>query len=666
VIALALAAALAATPPAKAAPAPRLSVPFATVNLTVTPGQHKLQGSAKLRCNASAPGLDTIAFTLHPGLKVSRVTLNDRVAAFKREGELIHVSVPRAYMPGGKWVVGVEYAGRPVLTDGPRILQDVAPNGVLLHPKGHWFPEAQGVEPAATSVNVKLPSIWRACGPAGRQTVEARRNTFHLEFAHGIQPTVAAAPFKVYNANDTTCFLTSDPGAPGTLARGAALAKFYQGHGVPGALPRTLVELPPSFAPVGAAGWEAAPKPPGPLGAWLATLTWLPRGAATTPGDVWLTHGLVAYTSDLLTAKEKGEEAYQAALQKHQAAYEAFLRKAPTADVPLAAAIAPNNPAWGPVVLDKGALVWSLVHEELGDQAFWELLAKHHAALEKGDVSLNAFLELAGRRLEFVSSWLGQPGLPRFKLEEVHVEGEAGNYQVTGVLGQAGNFQTPLEVALVAEDGVDRVSFQTFGSRVPFHFVSATRPLRLMIDPAEKLPLARVRHLWVGESLRQAGLVVAYGTGGDAKEAEANRAAALALAKAVVEAGGQEPPVVADGALGPDQKKGPLALVGRPSTNAVIAGWEDQLPVRFVEGGKALWWQGRTFQADSQGVIQAIPNPDAPDQPVVVLSALSPEAIAQGVKFGTRQATYCVFDGTSVLEEGDAMRTFPDLESVLY
>jgi hypothetical protein len=238
---------------------------------------------------------------------------------------------------------------------------------------------------------------------------------------------------------------------------------------------------------------------------------------------------------------------------------------------------------------------------------------------------------------------------------------------VTGVLCQAGGtFQTPLEVALVAEDGVDRIGFQTFGPRVPIHFVSATRPLRLMIDPDEKVPLARLRHLWVGDSLLRPGLVVAYGTGGDAAEAEANRAAALALAKAVVDQGGKEPPVVADGALGPDQKKGPLALVGRPSTNVVIAAWEDQLPVRFVEEGKGLWWQGRTFQAATAGVIQAIPNPDAPEQPVVVLSALSPAAIAEGVKYGKRQATFCLFDGAQVLEEGEAMRTFPDLEEVLY
>ncbi|MDB5097259.1 MAG: hypothetical protein JWM80_1680, partial [Cyanobacteria bacterium RYN_339] len=396
-------------------------------------------------------------------------------------------------------------------------------------------------------------------------------------------------------------------------------------------------------------------------------LTWLPRGTATTPGDVWLTHGLVAYTSDLLKGKEDGEQAYVAAQHAHLMAYETFLRKTPAADLPLAAAIAPNNPAWGPVVLHKGALVWSLVHDELGDQAFWELLAKHHAALAKGDVSLAGFLDLAGRRLEFVSSWLGQPGLPRFRLEETAVAGEPGNYQVTGVLSQSGGtFQTPLEVALVAEAGVDRINFQTFSPRVPFHFLSATRPLRLMVDPGEKLPLARLRHLWVGESLLKPGLVVAYGTGGEPAEAEANRTAALALAKTVVEQGGQEPPVVADGALGPEQRKGPLALVGRPSTNKVVAAWEDQLPVRFVEEGKGLWWQGRTFQDVSHGVIQAIPNPEAPDQPVVVLSALSAAAIQEGVKYGKRQATYCLFDATQVVEEGEAMRTYPDLDAVLY
>jgi hypothetical protein len=223
----------------------------------------------------------------------------------------------------------------------------------------------------------------------------------------------------------------------------------------------------------------------------------------------------------------------------------------------------------------------------------------------------------------------------------------------------------PIELGLVSEGQTERVAFQAFARQMPFHFTTSTRPLRVVVDPAERLPLARLRQLWIGESLTAPDLVIAYGSGGTPAEAQAARDTGLALARKLA-VGGKEPLVLADAALGPEQRRGPLALIGRPGTNSLIAAWQDQLPVRFVGGGQALWWQGRTFQHSGQGAVQAIANPNAPEDPVVVISALSPAALKDALRFVGRKATFCLFDGASVLEEGEAMRTFPDLDAVLY
>ena len=50
----------------------------------------------------------------------------------------------------------------------------------------------------------------------------------------------------------------------------------------------------------------------------------------------------------------------------------------------------------------------------------------------------------------------------------------------------------------------------------------------------------------------------------------------------------------------------------------------------------------------------------------MLLAGVTVAALADGPRYWERQATYCVFDGARVLEEGEAMRTFPDLEAVLY
>lgn len=662
--AAAVPAAAPATPTPTATPR-GIRVPFIGLNMAFQPAAHKLLGIARLRLDPEPGAPNSASFLLDAGLKVMHVTLNRRPVTFERDGERLDVDLPIATRAGTKWVLAIAYAGRPLQATRNQTLQDVGPEAVVLQPRGHWFPEPQGGGESTATLTLKLPAGWRASAPTSRQTFDLTHAVAHLEYTPGAPLALVAAPLQVYGANGVTCYLQNSPGDV-PLTRGEKLLELFRDHGIPATGPRVIVELPAAFAPISAAGWVAMARPAGPLALWLAGLPWQPREGASTPGRLWLTHSLVAYATDLLTLREKGQAAYRKALRKRLAEYETFLRHTPAADLPLDGAIAPDSPAWEQVVDNKGALVWSLVHDELGDKDFWSLLRGLHAAVARGEASVKTFQAIAGRRLDFVTSWLAEPGLPRFRIEDTHVEGKPGDYQVFGVLTQVGPpIETPLELALITQDQVNRVHFQSFGDRVPFHFTSASRPLRVAVDPGERLPLARVRRVWVADALSQPNLIIVYGSQGDAAEVKANEDAAQQLARHLAPRLGALI-VVADRQLTASQRRGPLALVGRPSSNALLAAWEDQLPVRYVEEGKGLWWQGRDFTGAHEGVMQAIPNPDAPGQMVAVLSAVAPTALVEGLRYAERRATFCLYDGPRVLEEGEVMPTFPDLDAVLY
>lgn len=683
---LLLAAVLAAQPAAGEPPAMTHKIVGAGVELALSPVSRTIQGKAKLRLKprepqAHAPG--TAVLHLDPGFTISRVTLDDRPGKFQRLGDTLVVPLPKPSRAGAGWVVGVEYAGRPAApTGGGRLDPDgaVMPTGAAA-----WLPTAAD-EPlrATTTVTVRAPKAWRVVGPAARTTVEPRRQAVRLDFPGGA-PAFVAGPYKGFNVAGTTFYALG--AAPADASAATAVTAFYKARGLQlggagrkAASAPTVVELAPGDPPIVARGWVAGPRPPGGLGAWLATSAWRPAGEAKAADRDrrWLVESLAAYTEELaLGAASRPQR--ERAMRTHLADYQAFLRKRPAQDRALDAPLGPADPAWTPVVQDKGALVWGLVHEALGDDAFFALLRKHQAALQAGTGNLASLLAAAGPRVAWLESWLRSPGLPAVKLADVSITERDGRWQVTGALSQdQAFFSFPIDLALVTETGVEQVAFTTFAPRVPFHFVASARPLRLVLDGADRAPVVRRPHLAIPEGVAPADGVIVYGTQGDPLDNQASKEAAEALRARLARFKGLELPVRADRELTVAERGRSLILMGRPGVNGVAAELADQFPVRFARGeaadsggetvldGKALWWQGRTYTQPDQGVVQVIANPQAPEKVVLLFAGLSPRAQADALRFTQRLATFCVFAGDRVVEEGDALRPFPDLDVVLY
>ena len=655
----------------------------ASVDVTLSPVSRTLQGKAKLRLKpreAQSQAAGTAVLALDAAFAVSRVTLDDRPGKFQRSGGLLIVPLPRPSRAGAGWVVGVEYAGRlPNARGGLRL----GPEGAVL-PAGEaaWLPTpADAPIRAATLVTVRTPKAWRAVGPATRSTLEPGQQAVRLDFQAGA-PAVVAGPYKVFNVGGTTFYALGTP--PADAGSASAVAAFYKARGLQlgagGTAAQTLVELPPGDQPITAKGWTAGARPPGGLGAWLASQAWLPQGAREARGRErrWLVESLAAYTEELAGGAEP-PAAREQAMRAHLTAYQAFLRRHPDQDRALDAAFSAADAAWEPVVRDKGALVWDLVRETLGDEAFWALLRRHQAALRQGSGGFASFAASAGPRLGWLESWLRTPGLPEVRLADVKITEAAGRWQVAGALTQGpGAFSFPIDLALVTETGVEKVAFTTFAERVPFHFVTGERPLRIVLDSTDRAPVVRRAHLAIPQGVAPEDGVIVYGTQGEAADNQASREAAEALRERLKRFKNLDLPLRADRELTPAERGRSLILMGRPGVNALATELADQFPVRFPQGeapeggdlasvdGKAMWWQGRTYTRPDHGVVQVIANPRAPDRSVLLFAGLSPRAQADALRYTQRGATFCVFAGDEVVAEGDALRPFPDLDVVLY
>lgn len=674
-----------AKPPAKKVPPPPALPPSAPVVLVpadpnapfamasthlsigLLPSSRSLRALARLTLTPQAAGLETLKLRLHAGLKVTRVTVNQRPVRFVRSGEALTVAWPKAYKVGQKAVVGVVYAGRPQEVLNQKTLQDVGPDAVVLHPKGRWYPTLPESRPTPASVEVSVPPRWQVAGPASR--VSGRGQRFKLDFAQPGPLAVVAGPYQVFHTAGLTTYTFPKTTVVSELSRGAALLSLYRSRGLSlGGATSTLIELPENFRAVVLPGWQARVRTPGGLDEWVALAQWTPANPAASARveQQWLGTSLVHFTQDLLAEKAGGKAGYANAMKRHLDQYQEFLRRRPTADVPLNQAIAPGAEAWEPVVGHKGALIWGMVRDAIGDVALWEALKQHQARLATNTATLTAFHEQTGRPTAFVYSWLANAGLPVLKLRGVQVQEEEGRYQVSGTLVQRGPaFQVPLEMLLVGQEANQRLTFQSFAGEMPFHFVTESRPLRLAVDPRETAPVWRQTDLLIAEGVSPIDGVLVYGTLGTTEETQANLAAAREFQERLRKTKNLYLPIRSDQEVPAEERRRSLLLFGHPGTNALAAEFADQFPVRFPER-KAIWWQGRTYTRPQHGTVQVIANPADPNQTVVLFAGLSPKATAATLAFTERLATFCVFEGDEVLAEGRTMRPFPDLGVVLY
>lgn len=206
--------------------------------------------------------------------------------------------------------------------------------------------------------------------------------------------------------------------------------------------------------------------------------------------DVWLSQGLGQF-STLLYVRDNGNETlFKQALQAELEKALAFEQSASIRQAPLQ--LDDQSPAFRSVIIDKGALVFVMLRQLIGEDKFDKMLATYYKKFSGKKVKIDEFEAFAskeaGRDLRFFfGQWIDSTGVPEFRAEYRILRTKDG-FRVPGTIKQdLDTFEMPVEVILKTEAGNEREVLQLKGTSADFNFTTKSKPVDVVIDPDAKI-----------------------------------------------------------------------------------------------------------------------------------------------------------------------------------
>lgn len=532
------------------AQAPR-TFPFHAVHYEVEanlrPTDQTMSGRAKVEFAADEASRKLVV-ELHEDLRISAVKGSDgKPLTFERNADNpleVQVSLPDVYSPGKNVTVTFEY-------DGPLSSEDDSPSKGL---------RLAAVD--ATDAYLLLPSRWFPLTnyPANRYTatfkISAPDNFAVVGTGKSGEPEVGGGKVVYTFVNDT-------PSPCGTFVAGALQLnpEHAQGLEIPvyapakapaaelyanaagriltdfsaefGSLPRrelTIAQMPdgsvqgfsaPGLLLISAREWGA--KPNDQLLARLVALQWW--GNAVLPAsasDAWLSDGLARYSAALAEEHDGGAQAMETQLQEMSVGALMYEEGTPIAR---ANRIDVYGDDYNSVIVNKGAMVFHMLQNAIGDDAFSKLLRDYFAKYSGKNASIDDFKKMAQAAAPaaaagqpainltaFFSQWLDSTGVPEFKLDYIVYRTQKG-FKVVGKIQQPlDTFRMPMQIRVDTEGNPETKTVTVVGLSTQFEVDTFGRPkpYGVILDPGNNLlkssPHLRMRAAIArGESLAEQG-----------------------------------------------------------------------------------------------------------------------------------------------------------------
>jgi tetratricopeptide (TPR) repeat protein len=222
--------------------------------------------------------------------------------------------------------------------------------------------------------------------------------------------------------------------------------------------------------------------------------------------DAWLWHGLAEFSTLLYVKDNENETLY---LQTVQAELEKALAFEQSASIRNAPKDLDDQAApYRSVIFNKGALVFNMLRQLIGEEKFDKMLSDYYAKYEGKNVTLDDFETLAtktaGRNLRFFfGQWVESTGVPEFRSEYRMLRTKEG-FRVPGTVKQdLDSFEMPVDITLRTESGAERQTLMMKGPSADFDIQTKNKPIEVVVDPDAKIMRS-------SEELRQ-GVIVRRG-----------------------------------------------------------------------------------------------------------------------------------------------------------
>jgi tetratricopeptide (TPR) repeat protein len=209
--------------------------------------------------------------------------------------------------------------------------------------------------------------------------------------------------------------------------------------------------------------------------------------------DAWLSQGLAEYSAVSLRESLVGEtraDALRRELLEKSLTFEqtASLLRAP-------ANVDDQSVAYQYIMYAKGAFVYKLLRDTMGQQKFDQLLRTLLQEYRGKNASIDDFEKLASRvngdnLRYFFARWVEGTGVPEFSSDYQIIRTRGGKFVARGTIKQNyDNLRLPVDVQLKSEgdSGLKTVTVQVDEASADFNIEADGKPIAVIIDPGYKI-----------------------------------------------------------------------------------------------------------------------------------------------------------------------------------
>lgn len=501
----------------------------ATVDVTFNPQEDtrsvsfELNGSLKIESVARVGAPATTATQATPSPKTTVKTSAPSSLTFIQDptnssdlGPHVRVDLGDNVVKGSPVTLRFKYsgvldtpAGGPLLT---KRLAYVGENSGYLMYAARWFPfNDYAADPATSEITISLPAGLQ---PVGHSDVPVAASGGKYRFVNTTPSLLGNFAYgrytpKTLRISDQELQFFAKPGSDALIARygetlGKALAFYTQKYGTAdNGKKLTVVQIDDESLDfystrgmlfIANRHFEEARD---------ITFERLQREAAyqwwgLTVGlksfdDAWLSQGLAEYSAFSLRESELSGpklEAIRRELLEKSLTFEqtASILRAP-------ASLDDQSTGYQYIMFAKGAFVFKLLRDTLGQQKFDQLLRTFLQEYRGKRASIDDFEKLstrvAGDNMRyFFARWVEGTGVPEFASDYLIIRTRGGKFITRGTVKQNyDNLKLPVEIQLRSEgdEGLQTVTVQMDEASADFNIESTGRPIGVVVDPAYKL-----------------------------------------------------------------------------------------------------------------------------------------------------------------------------------
>ncbi|HEX6279035.1 MAG TPA: M1 family aminopeptidase [Pyrinomonadaceae bacterium] len=209
--------------------------------------------------------------------------------------------------------------------------------------------------------------------------------------------------------------------------------------------------------------------------------------------DAWLSQGLAEYSAYTLRESMLDGPRLDAARRELLEKSLTFEQTASLLRAP--AVLDDQSVAYQYIMYAKGAFVFKLLRDTLGQQKFDQLLRTFLAENRGKNVSIYDFEKLVDRIANqpmryFFARWVEGTGVPEFNADYLIIRTRSGKFIARGTVKQNyDNLRLPVEVQLRSEGelGLKSQTLDMQDASADFNLESTGKPLSVVIDPGYKL-----------------------------------------------------------------------------------------------------------------------------------------------------------------------------------